>query len=112
MKLGRVIGNAVSTIKNPAYDNAKLMVVQPLDLDLQPTGRTHLAVDLVGAGPGEVVIVAEEGRGARELLDNPRSPIRTTLIGIVDRVDLTPAAEKQGKEPSRRPPRSGRLWGR
>jgi ethanolamine utilization protein EutN len=112
MKLGRVIGNAVSTIKNPAYNNAKLMVVQPLDLNLQPAGRTHLAVDLVGAGPGEVVLVAEEGRGARELLNNPKSPIRTTLIGIVDRVDLTPATDEQ--EPKPPPPlrRSGRLWGR
>lgn len=111
MKLGRIIGNAVSTIKNPAYDNAKLMVVQPVDLNLQPAGRTHLAVDLVGAGPGELVIVAEEGRGARELLDNPKSPIRTTLIGIVDQVDLSPRTHEQDG-PVSAPRRGGRLWGR
>jgi len=110
MKLGRIIGNAVSTVKNPAYENAKLMVVQPLDLNLDPAGRTHLAVDLVGAGPGEIVIVAEEGRGARELLNNPKSPIRTTLIGIVDQVELSPSTGEPKAAPT--PARSGRLWGR
>jgi len=102
MKLGRVIGNAVSTIKNEAYHSAKLMVVQPLGLDLQPTGKTHLGVDLVGAGAGDIVVVAEEGRGAREMLNNPRSPIRTTLIAIVDRVDLAP------QERTEEPPQEGR----
>jgi ethanolamine utilization protein EutN len=89
MKLGRVIGNAVSTLKNEAYNGAKIMVVEPVDLELKSAGRTYLAVDMVGAGAGEVVVVVEEGKAAREMLKNPKSPIRTTIIGIVDRVDLS-----------------------
>lgn len=96
MKLARVIGSAHSTIKNEAYHSAKLLVVQPLDLQMRDRGRTQLAVDMVGAGIGDTVIVAEEGRAAREILGNPRAPIRTTALGIVDRVDVMAVAGEAG----------------
>lgn len=111
MKLGRVIGNAVSTIKNPAYNGAKIMVVEPVDLELKSAGRTFLAVDMVGAGAGEVVVVIEEGKAAREMLKNPRSPMRTTIIGIVDRVDLSGGdRERERPAPAAGRPPKARFW--
>lgn len=86
MKLGKVIGAVVSTIKNPSFNNLKLLVIQPLDGDLKETGRTHPAVDMVGAGVGDTVVIVEEGRAARAFLGTSNAPIRTLIVGIVDEV--------------------------
>ena len=88
MKLGRVIGNVEGTIKHEAFANTKLMVVQPLDELLKPNGRTHPAIDTVGAGVGDLVLVVEEGKAAQQMLDKKRIPIRTLIVGIVDNVDV------------------------
>ena len=88
MKLGRVIGSVESTIKHPCYRNTKLMVVQPLDQHQQPKGRTHPAIDMVGAGSGDVVLVVEEGKAAQQMMGQKKIPIRTLIVGIVDAADL------------------------
>ena len=88
MKLGRVIGNVEGTIKHEAFQNTKLMVVQPLDEFLQPHGRTHPAIDTVGAGQGDLVLVVEEGKAAQQMLNKKGIPIRTLIVGIVDSVDV------------------------
>jgi ethanolamine utilization protein EutN len=88
MKLGRVIGNVEGAVKHEAYDNTKLMVVQPLDEFLQPNGRTHPAVDTVGAGAGDLVLIVEEGKAAQQMFGKKRIPIRTVIVGIVDNVDV------------------------
>lgn len=96
MKLGRVIGNVEGTIKHPAFANTKLMVVQPLNEQLQPNGRTHPAIDTVGAGQGDLVLVVEEGKAARQMLGGEKSiPVRTLIVGIVDKVDVM-AREETG----------------
>ena len=84
MKLGRVIGNLEGSVKHPCYRNLKMMVVQPLDASLQPQGRTHPAVDTVGAGAGNLVLVVEEGKAAQALTGQKKIPIRTLIVGIVD----------------------------
>jgi ethanolamine utilization protein EutN len=89
MKLGRVIGNLESTVKHPCYHNLKLMIVQPLDANSQPHGRTHPAVDTVGAGVGNLVLVVEEGKAAQALIGHNHIPIRTLIVGIVDQADRT-----------------------
>jgi microcompartment protein CcmK/EutM len=89
MKLGRVIGNLESTVKHPCYHNLKLMIVQPLDANSQPHGRTHPAVDTVGAGVGNLVLVVEEGKAAQALIDQKNIPIRTLIVGIVDQANRT-----------------------
>ena len=88
MKLGRVIGNVEGTIKHEAVANTKLMVVQPLDEFLKPSGRTHPAIDTVGAGQGDLVLIVEEGKAAQQMLGKKRIPIRTLIVGIVDNVDV------------------------
>ena len=86
MFVARVIGSVVSTVKHPAYDRTKLMVVQPTDTDGRPDGDPTLAVDTVGAGPGETVLVLRQGAAAAQVLGVEEPPIRSVIVGIVDQV--------------------------
>jgi microcompartment protein CcmK/EutM len=86
MFLARVVGDVVATIKHPALQNRKLLLVQPLTGDGTPTGRPAIAVDSVDAGVGDHVLVVDEGNGAAQVLQRPRGPIRTVVVGVVDEV--------------------------
>jgi microcompartment protein CcmK/EutM len=89
LKLCRVLGSTVSTIKHPCYEGRKLLVVQPLDLAMKLSGPSFLATDAIGAGAGETVLVCEEGRSAMLVFDTPnRTPLRSAVVAIVDHVDL------------------------
>ena len=68
MQIARVVGTVVSTQKHRKFEGAKLLLVQPLNLDDTPRGATLLAVDGVGAGVHEKVLVVLEGRAAGEAL--------------------------------------------
>ena len=85
MHLALVIGTATATIKHSSMDGCKLMVVQPRMADgVTPDGDPLLAVDAVGAGAGEIVMMTSDGRGARELLGVAVTPVRWTIVGIQD----------------------------
>jgi len=84
MKIGRVAATVVSTIKHPALDGRRLLVVDLLDLQGRSTGKDLIAVDSVGAGAGETVLVLDEGNGARQVLKAPQAPIRAVIVGIID----------------------------
>jgi ethanolamine utilization protein EutN len=84
MQLARVVGTAHSTIKHPSLAGQTLLVVQPQLVDGQPDGEPLLAVDTVGAGVGETVMITSDGRGAREHLKVEASPVRWTTIAIQD----------------------------
>jgi len=86
MFLARVVGDVVATIKHPALANRKLLLVQPLTGDGTPTGRPSIAVDSVDAGVGDHVLVVDEGNSAAQVLQRPRGPIRTVVVGVVDEV--------------------------
>jgi ethanolamine utilization protein EutN len=88
MQLARVVGTVVSTQKHPKFEGAKLLLVQPITLDDQPRGATLLAVDAVGAGVHEKVLVVIEGRAAGEALGRKGAPVDAAIIGIVDSVDV------------------------
>lgn len=90
MVLARVIGSVVSTLKHPAYEATKLMVVQPVQPDGAVADDTLLAVDAAGAGAGETVLVLRQGVAAAQVLGVDRPPIRSVIVGIVDRVDCEP----------------------
>ena len=80
MKLCRVEGSVVASTHHPVYDGRKLLIVQPVD-----GGDSFLAVDRVQAGPGDLVLVNQEGNGTRQLLKlGPQVPIRSLIVGIVD----------------------------
>jgi microcompartment protein CcmK/EutM len=89
--LGIVRGTIVSTINHPFYDSRKLMVVDKCDADFEPTGKYLVAVDGVGAGVGQRVLVLDEGNGARQVLADSTGPVRSVIVGIVDQVEHEPA---------------------
>jgi len=89
MQICRVVGTVVATQKDPKFEGAKLLLVQPVTLDDQPRGATLLAVDSVGAGVHEKVLVVIEGRAAGEALGRKGAPVDAAVIGIVDEVDVS-----------------------
>jgi ethanolamine utilization protein EutN len=87
MILGRVCGTVVSTIQHPFYQGKKQLMVRYCTPDGAFDGdRYVIAVDLVGAGVGETVLVEDEGTSARQLLDVKDAPVRSVIVGIVDQV--------------------------
>jgi microcompartment protein CcmK/EutM len=88
MQIARVIGTVVSTQKDRSFDGAKLLLVQPLNLDDTPRGVALLAIDGAGAGVHEKVLVVIEGRAAGETLGKKGAPVDAAIVGIVDTVSL------------------------
>ncbi len=86
MILARVIEPVVSTVKHPELATLAVFVVQPVNPDGSDTGDSFLAVDHAQAGPGDTVIVLREGNGIRQVLRNPKSPVRCVIAGVVDAV--------------------------
>ena len=84
MRLARVVGSVVATHKQPALTGAKLLLAQPLGADGGPAGDAHLAIDAVGAGPGELVLLVLEGRAAGAALGRRDAPVDAAIVGIVD----------------------------
>ena len=89
MQIARVVGTVVSTQKHRKFEGAKLLLVQPLNLDDSPHGTAVLAVDGVGAGVREKVLIVLEGRAAGEALGRKAAPVDAAIVGIVDHVDVS-----------------------
>ena len=87
MKLAKVIGNVVSTIKTDSHHQLKLMVVVPVDEKGQSVADSFIAVDHAQAGIGDYVLVLEEGGSARQLLENPRGAVDAIIVGVIDKID-------------------------
>lgn len=83
MQLARVLGNIIATIKNSTLEGRKLMVIQTLDAQLRPVGKPLVAVDSVGAGPGELVFWCR-GKEASFPFAGSEVPTDCTIVGIVD----------------------------
>ena len=88
MILGRITGNVVSTIHHPVVEGQKLLVAERLDPTGRPTGGYIIALDVIGAGQGETVLILDEGSGARQILGDSNAPVRSIVVGIVDAVEL------------------------
>jgi len=85
MQLGLVVGTATSTVKHATMRGQKLLVVQPLMADGRtPDGDPQIAVDAVGAGRGERVMITSDGKFMREVLKAEATPVRWSVIGIRD----------------------------
>jgi ethanolamine utilization protein EutN len=87
MLIGRVVGNVVSTQKNAKLEGSKLLLVQPLDLAGAPRGTPVLAIDGVDAGPGDRVLLVQEGRAAQLVLGLGTAAVDAAVIGVVDAVE-------------------------
>ena len=88
MLLGRVVGNLVATQKNEKLEGAKLLLVQPLDLEGRDRGTTVLAIDGVDAGEGDRVLLIQDGRSAQLVLGRGVAAVDAAVIGVVDAVEL------------------------
>ncbi|MBT8090680.1 MAG: EutN/CcmL family microcompartment protein [Gammaproteobacteria bacterium] len=88
MILGRITGSVVSTIHHPIVDGRKLLMAERLDANGRPSGGYVIAVDAIGAGFGETVLILDEGNGARQILGDAEAPVRSIVVGIVDTVEL------------------------
>ena len=89
MYIGRVSGTVVATIKNETFDGRKLLIVDRLNLEGKATAKYDIAVDMVQAGVGDLVLVLDEGNSARQILGRePMGVIRAVVVGIVDEIDM------------------------
>jgi ethanolamine utilization protein EutN len=88
MLIGQVIGEVVATEKHESHVGRKALLVQPLNLDGSARGDAVVALDAVGAGAGERVLLIIEGYSAMTSVGRPNSPIDMAVIGIIDEVDL------------------------
>ena len=86
MIIGTVKGDIVSTINHPFYDGKKLLIVEKAKADGTPSGDYLIAIDSVGAGVGQEVLVLDEGNGARQIVKSSTAPLRSIIVGIVDEV--------------------------
>ncbi len=86
MILAKVSGRIISTIHHPDMTGYKLLVCDKLNDRGQPNGNYVIAVDNIGAGAGETVIILDEGTGARQVLQADGMPVRSVIVGVVDHV--------------------------
>ena len=88
MYLAKVIGKVVSVVKHPAYQNRTLLLIQPLSLKAEVVRTPTIAVDYVGAGEGDTVIIGAGPGVAEEVFGVADAPIRELVMGIVDDFDV------------------------
>ena len=86
MKIARVIGSVVSTVKHSDHAGAKLLLVGPVDADGKPCEPGFIAIDAAQAGIGDYVLVVEEGKSARQVLGCKTAPVEAIIVGVIDHV--------------------------
>jgi len=90
MFIARVVGVTWATVKHKCLESLKLLLVRQIDgVTGKPSGKVMMAVDKkFDAGIGDVVLILDEGNGARQILEDSRAPVRTIVYGIVDEVTV------------------------
>jgi microcompartment protein CcmK/EutM len=86
MRMARVIGHVVSTIKEASHQKFKLLVVQPVNTRGEPSEPSHLCIDLCQAGMGDYVLILQEGNSIRFLTDQPKGAVDAAAVGVIDYV--------------------------
>ena len=85
MQLAVVLGSATSTVKHRSLEGWKLLVAQPLAADeTSVDGDPVLAIDPLGAGRGQIVVITNDGSAARQMVGDNKTPARWSVIGIRD----------------------------
>jgi ethanolamine utilization protein EutN len=87
MIIGTVKGDIVSTIHHPFYTGKKLLVVEKEDFAGKPGGYLVAIDGGVNAGVGERVLLIDEGNSARQIVADTQAPVRSIIVGIIDRID-------------------------
>jgi microcompartment protein CcmK/EutM len=84
MLLARVEGNVVSTRKHPSFEGRRLVICQPINGAGDPEGVPQVAIDALGAGMHQRVVMSSDGAAARLAVNDPKSPVRWMITAIVD----------------------------
>ncbi|HWR08468.1 EutN/CcmL family microcompartment protein [Sporomusa sp.] len=87
MWVGKIIGTLVATPKDDSLTGSKLLIVQPVRFGNRPAGNPLVAVDTIGAGTGETVLVVD-GSSARHVTGNPQAAVDAAIIGIIDNIEI------------------------
>ena len=88
MLIARVTGTVVATRKEQHLEAKTMLLVQPLDLSLQPEGPEGMALDAVQAGVGDLVLIVNEGGSSNRVFGTKVAPFDMVIIGIIDQIDL------------------------
>jgi len=88
MFMARVVGDVVSSHRHPDLSGKKLLLLRRLGLDGNEEGAEIIALDVIGVGTGEQVLVVQEGGSARALFQVTALPVQAVIVGVIDRVDL------------------------
>lgn len=104
MHIARVLGNMISTDKYEAYEGRKMLIVQKVGLDQKPVGPSTMALDYVGAGEGDLVLLGAAPGLASTVFGVPKAPIRELIMGIIDRVETSGRYEDFGHSVPVEPP--------
>lgn len=86
MFLARVEGNLTATRKHPSFEGWRLVICQPISRDGVPEGVPQVAIDPLGAGMHERVVISSDGAAARKAVGDDQSPVRWIIVGLVDEV--------------------------
>ena len=84
----KVIGKVTSIIKHPIYEGKSMLLVQPIDLEFNPKSKAIIAVDYVGAGKGDIVLIGNAPGQAKDVFNVDNAPIRELVMAIIDKIDL------------------------
>ncbi len=88
MIIGTVKGNIVSTIHHPFYNGQKLLIVEKENFEGKPGGYLVAIDSGVAAGVGDRVLVIDEGNSARQIVADAQAPVRSIIVGVIDRMDV------------------------
>lgn len=89
MIIGKVVGTVVSTIKHPDFYGRKLLIVEAMHLLGERSEDSFIAIDTATAGIGDTVLVCQEGNSTRQVMGIPNAPVRSSIVGIIDEIDLS-----------------------
>lgn len=87
MIIGTVKGDIVSTINHPFYTGKKLLIVEKENASGKPSGYLIAMDSGVSAGVGDKVLVIDEGNSARQIVADKDAPVRSIIVGVIDRID-------------------------
>lgn len=85
MQLAVIVGHMTATVKHASLVGWRLLVAQPVGVNGKADGEPQLVVDALGAGVGSRVVISNDGKGARELIGDKKSPVRWFVVGLVEK---------------------------
>lgn len=89
MLLAKVKGNVVSTQKDVNLKGHKLLLIQQIDLEGKFVGKKDIiALDLIGSGIGDTVLIVQEGAAIKQILGHRKAPVHTMIVAIVDEIEV------------------------